>query len=267
MLLWEVHFLTLSTDLLCPLTLHLQLEDHLSDLHYYIEPAAIAGDIPLGVASPAEYVAKVEDGTEVDVSAPLVDAVRAYLDSRGQTLALLGEPGSGKSTFVWKLGQQLCEASPLSSLDAPVSRLPAMTTPFLLPLYIELKHYNVGKLAGLLDRTLAKCGLLPATIQALRTQDPAHPLVRLVVLADGFDELQGDPSSVRDFVSLICGGTPWAPELLAVIVTSRENRLGSRGIENVIFCVHQRAVLLPFSTLRVSECPFFCHPCISPVDR
>ena len=105
----------------------------------------------------------------------------------------------------------------------------------------------------------AKCGLLPAVIQALRTQDPAKPMVRLVVLADGFDELQGEPSSVRDFVSLICGGTSWAPELLAVIVTSRENRLGSRSVENDIFRVHQRAVLLPFSTSRVSGC-VFCHP-------
>jgi hypothetical protein len=230
----------------------MQLKDHLSDLHYYIEPAAVAGDIPLGVASPAEYVANVEDGNEADTSTPLVDLVRAYLASGGQTLALLGEPGSGKSTFVWKLGQQLCAGSPLSSLDTPVTRLPPLTTPFLLPVYIELKHYKVVDLGGLLDRTLAKCGLLPAVIQALRTQDPAHPMVRLVVLADGVDELQGDPSSVRDFVGLICDGTPWAPELLAVIVTSRENRLGSRRVENDIFRVHQRAVLLPFSTSRVS---------------
>ena len=232
----------------------MQLEDHLSDLHYYIDPAAIAGDIPLGVASPAEYVTKVEDGTEVDVSAPLVDVVRAFLASGDQTLALLGEPGSGKSTFVWKLGQQLCDASPHSSMNTPVSRLAVVTTPFLLPLYIELKHYKVGELGGLLDRYLAKCGLSPAAIHALRTQDPANPMVCLVVLADGFDELQGDPSSVRDFVGLLCGGTLWAPELLAVIVTSRENRLGSRGVENDIFRVHQRAVLLPFSISRVSGC-------------
>jgi hypothetical protein len=228
-----------------------QLEDHLSDLHYYIEPAAIAGDIPLGVASPAEYVAKVEDSKEVDVSAPLVDVVQTFLASGQQTLALLGEPGSGKSTFAWRLGQQLCAGSPLSSLDTPVSRLPAMTRPVLLPVCIELKYYKVNELVGLMDRYLTKCGLWPPTIHALRTQHPANPMVRVVVLADGFDELQGDPSSVRDFVELICGGS-WAPELLAVVVTSRENRLGSRVVENDIFCVHQRAVLLPFSTPRVS---------------
>ncbi len=234
----------------------MQLDDHLSDLHYYIEPAAIAGDIPLGVASPAEYVAKVEDGTEVDVSAPLVDVVHTFLASGDQTLALLGEPGSGKSTFVWKLGQQLCAGSPLSSLDTPVSRVPAMTSPVLLPVYIELKQHNVGELGGLLDRTLAKCGLLPATIQTLRNQDPANPVVRLVVLADGFDELQGDPSSVRDFVGLICDSTldsRWSPELLAALVTSRENRLGSRSVEDDIFDAHQRSSLLPFSQRRVSQ--------------
>jgi hypothetical protein len=232
----------------------MQLDYHLSDLHYYIEPAAVPGDIPLGITSPAEYVTEVEDGKEVDISAPLVDVVRAFLASGDQTLALLGEPGSGKSTFVWKLGQQLCEASPLSSLDSPVSRLSAVTAPVLLPLYIELKHYKVGELGGLLDRYLAKCDLSPAAIHALRTQDPANPMVRLVVLADGFDELQGDPSSVRDFVTLVCGGAQWAPELLAVIVTSRENRLGSRALENDMFRGHQRAVLLPFSTSRVSSC-------------
>jgi hypothetical protein len=242
------------------LTSHMQLEDRLSDLRYLIEPAVIAGDIPLGVASPAEFVSKVDDRKEVDVSAPLVDVARAFLDSRGRTLALLGEPGSGKSMFVWRLGQQLYEASPLRVVDTPVSRLDAITTPFLLPVYIELKHNKVSELGGLLDRTLTKCGLSEPVIQALRTQDPAHPMVRLVVLADGFDELQGDPSSVRDFVGLMCGGPPWAPELLAVIVTSRENRLGSRGIENDIFCEHQRAVLLPFSTSRVSDGCVFFHP-------
>ncbi len=114
--------------------------------------------------------------------------------------------------------------------------------------------HKASELGGLLDRALAGAGLSTSVIAALRSQDPVHPLVRLVVLADGFDELQGDLTCVVDFVGTICGGAPWPAPLLKVIVTSRENRLGDRGSESTAFGepgTYKRLLMLPFSRTRV----------------
>jgi hypothetical protein len=124
----------------------------------------------------------------------------------------------------------------------------------MLPVYIELKLHKASELGGLLDRALAGAGLSTSVIAALRSQDPLHPLVRLVILADGFDELQGDLTCVRDFVGTICGGAPWPAPLLKVIVTSRESRLGGRGSESTTFVgqgAYKRLLMLPFSRDRV----------------
>jgi hypothetical protein len=124
----------------------------------------------------------------------------------------------------------------------------------VVPVYIELKLHKASELSGLLDRALAGAGLPASVIAALKSQDPLHPLVRLVVLADGFDELQGDLTCVADFVGTICGGAPWPAPLLKVIVTSRENRLGDRGSESTAFGgpgAYKRLLMLPFSRARV----------------
>jgi hypothetical protein len=151
-----------------------------------------------------------------------------------------------------------------SLLERPLSRAGSDVFPICVPLYVELKFYQASKLHGLLQRCLGAAGVGPAGIDALRSQDPLRPLVRLLVLADGFDELRGEPSAVRDFVGTICGGEPWAASILTVIVTSRENRLGDRRVEALSFGSpgpYTRLVMLPFSRSLVSGSPSMLAVC------
>jgi hypothetical protein len=252
-----------------------QIAEHASELHYYVEPAALRGDLPLGVSSTVEYVAKVEaddvvaaaSGSSLDAGHGhdssghmlLTDAADKFLASGRQLLVLLGEAGSGKSTFMWQLCKRLLAASPPGFLDVPVSRMASRVKPLYLPVYVELKRYKAGSLAGLLDSALLSAGLSREAVQALRGQDTDAPLVRVVLLADGFDELQGDVLVVNDFVRTACVG--WHPALLAVIVTSRESRVGDRTRERSIFGEHDRALLLPFTKDRVRVCAVVAGLC------
>ncbi len=231
-----------------------------------MEPAALRGDLPLGVSSTVEYVAKVEaddvvaaaSGSNLDTGLghdysghmALTHVADNFLASGRQLLVLLGEAGSGKSTFMWQLCKRLLAASPPSFLDVPVSRMPTLRTPLYLPVYVELKRYKADGLVGLLESALLSAGLSHEAVQALRGQDISAPLVRVVLLADGFDELQGDTSELKGFMGTACVG--WDRALLALIVTSRESRVGDRTREYAMFGGHHdRAILLPFTKNRV----------------
>jgi hypothetical protein len=214
----------------------------------------VEGDLPRTAASAVDYVTQLDAGSSEDVSRLLSDAARDFLASEQQTLVLLGDAGSGKSTFMWQLAGRLLGACGSQLLDTPTSLCEQTVFPVVVPVYIELKLHKASELGGLLGRALAGAGLSTSVIAALRSQDPLHPLVRLVVLADGFDELQGDPTCVRDFMGTICGGALWPAPLLKVIVTSRENRLGDRGSELAAFGgpgAYKRLLMLPFSKTRV----------------
>ncbi len=214
----------------------------------------VEGDLPRAAASALDYVTQLDAGSTADVSRLLSDAARDFLASEQQTLVLLGDAGSGKSTFMWQLAGGLLGACSDELLDTPTSRFEQSVFPVVVPVYVELKLHKASELGGLLDRALAWAGLSTPVTAALKSQDPLHPLVRLVVLADGFDELQGDLGRVRDFVGTICGGTPWSAPLLKVIITSRENRLGDRGSESTTFGgagAYTRLLMLPFSRARV----------------
>jgi hypothetical protein len=233
---------------------HVQVNERASELLYYIEPAAVEGDIPRSAASILEYVAQLDAASSVDVSQLLSGAARGFLSSGTQMLLLLGDAGSGKSTFMWQLVVDLLGACGGQLLDTPTSRCGQDVFPLLVPVYIELKLHKASDLGGLVEHALGSAGLAPSVVAALRSQDPLHPFVRLVVLADGFDELQGDLGSVADFVGTICGGTRWPAALLRFIVTSRENRLGDRGSEAAVFGepgAYTRLLMLPFSRSRV----------------
>jgi hypothetical protein len=234
-------------------SMYLQIALHASELHYYLEPAALVGELPLNVASALEYVTKTEAGSPKADYVALCDVADRFLASGRQLLLLLGEAGSGKSAFLWQLCKRLLSAAPPGLLHQPVSRMPSAVKPLYLPVYVELKRCRADGLAGLLDRALRSAGLTPEAGQALRGQDTSAPMVRVVLLADGFDELQGDASAVRDFLNTVCGG--WDPALLAVIATSRESRVGGRTRERDMFGgKYDRALLLPFTKKLVSAC-------------
>jgi hypothetical protein len=238
----------------CLCLCNFQTAEHASELNYYVEPAVVEGDLPRAAASALDIVSQLEVSSAVNVSRPLSDVARDFLASDQQTLVLLGDAGSGKSTFMWQLAGGLLGACGSQLLDTPTSRCDQSVFPVVVPLYIELKLHRASELGGLLDRALAGAGLPPSVIAALFAQDPLHPLVRLVVLADGFDELRGDLTCVRDFVGTICGGAPWPASLLKVIVTSRENHLGDRASEATTFGgpgAYRRLLMLPFSRARV----------------
>ncbi len=214
----------------------------------------VEGDLPRTAASALDHVTQLDAWSSEDVSCLLSDAARDFLASGQQTLVLLGDAGSGKSTFMWQLAGGLLGACGSQLLDTPTSLCEQSVFPVVVPVYIELKLHKALELGGLLGRALTGAGLPASVIAALRSQDPLHPLVRLVILADGFDELQGDLTCVRDFVGTICGGAPWPAPLLKVIVTSRESRLGDRGSESTAFGgpgTYRRLLMLPFSRARV----------------
>ncbi len=236
------------------------LEAHIkqrsSELHYYIEPAAVVGSLPPGATTALELVTNQESRSGAGLAvedALLSDAALRFLGNGHQTLLVLGDAGGGKSTFMMQLGQRLLSTPPGDLLNTPVSRLPAAAPPILLPVYVELKLWKTDGLEYMLKRTLVQLGLSEAVVDALRSQNPVQPLVRVVLLADGFDELQGDSTCVHDFVGTTCPG--WDPALLAVVVTSRESRVGDRLREDTTFGAgHERALLLPFSKQRVRSC-------------
>ncbi len=74
------------------------------------------------------------------------------------------------------------------------------------------------------------------------------PRVRLLVLCDGADEMcdaspGGLAVALKDLAATLCGGTPWPPALLRVVVTTRGEVAPGVGL--------LRRVLLPFGSSQV----------------
>jgi hypothetical protein len=90
--------------------------------------------------------------------------------------------------------------------------------------YIELKRFKAHNLKGLLNVVLthkAYCGLPEAAVGAIRDGSSG---LRVLVLADGLDELQMNLDSVakrralHNLIDQLCGGPGhgWAPHVVKV---------------------------------------------------
>ena len=105
-------------------------------------------------------------------------------------------------------------------------------------------------------------------VQGLRTGAPLpgarHTAARILLFLDGFDELQAeeggeDPTRdtrlrLRNLYATVCGGgetEAWSPDVLRVVVTSRESRFNGRADERAVCGAHRRRVLLPFNQQQV----------------
>lgn len=137
--------------------------------------------------------------------------------------------------------------------------IPSDTFPLLLPVVMELKNYRAKTLLGLLPCFLESLGMSIDAVNAIRTQPHDRPKVRLVLLCDGIDELQGDVSSLEDLAATLCGGPglKWSPSVLTVIATSRERAFSSTKL--LVTSDRLSVVtLLPFSRLQVRKTVWYC---------
>ena len=185
-------------------------------------------EVPLGPQS-AECTLRRDRGDVVAGTDSLSAVAREFLAHGDKTLLVLGKPGGGKSAFTWRLGaQQLGQATEFLQQRPTVSTTSsAVITPWL-PVHVDLKQYRAVQLWGLLPSLLTDKGALGLPGQVLSVLRSALPSLRLLVLCDGFDELQeGDwpvPwSRSHDFVAALCGGTAWSPSTLKVYIAHTPN--------------------------------------------
>ena len=255
----------------------MQLVEHASELHYYVPPLVVT-EQPAGMST-AEYVAKLEagEGSVVDTTRLLSGVATAFLDSAtadDRVLAVLGEAGAGKSLFTWlTVKRLLAEWELLMAGGGGVAVNGTASPPGVLwvPIVLEPKHYKASELAGWLPRHLSLVhGLKDADVGGLlygRARLPWLPgvCVRLLVLCDGYDELQGDGGdagltrrrvTTAGILATLCGGADVArdAQALKVVVTCRESRFQGRADEAAVLGKHHRAVLLPFNKAQGCVC-------------
>jgi hypothetical protein len=189
---------------------------------------------------------------------PLSKTIKQLLQDccKWQVVLVVGEPGAGKSSFVWHHAQQTAAAG-------------------WVPVVLDLKAYTVSDLHGALPRHLHDCDLPKPSVECIsRGISPpgyAGPL-KLAVFCDGFDELQSDSGKeahkgMRDIVSTLCGGASWPQSVLRVVITTRGNAVLDTLVEARVFDSaspdgpkHVRRIILPFNNAKV--CCSSCYVCL-----
>ncbi|BBE09571.1 Putative uncharacterized protein [Mycoavidus cysteinexigens] len=113
-----------------------------------------------------------QESAHAEASFALIEKVRDFLSSEKKVLLLLGEAGSGKSTFNQYLARTLWEEYQRSSeKDAP------------LPLFIALAEHNPS-CEDLIESYLLEQKFSQGAIDALRKEK------RCIFILDGFDEIK-----------------------------------------------------------------------------
>jgi hypothetical protein len=140
---------------------------HMDDLVFHVPSLALEDAVPHGWSAD-QYVAKVEAGDTTNASAPLGSSLLGFLGSHGRVMVVIGEPGVGKSMFLWLSGRELARrarAGPTRlSLRGPSDPCDAPWIPMLL----ELRLYRASELRGLFARVMASAGLSPEDIEGMR---------------------------------------------------------------------------------------------------
>ena len=256
----------------------MQLERNEGNLHYYVEPYAVH-ELPRDMTSGA-YVAQLEAKLGVSTEsvsdastglASIMTTAREFLDGPSTTLGVFGEPGSGKTMLVWLFSRALVRKLD-KHLATPVKRTldgagHHAALPWL-PIVLDLKKHSACGLAtdsprglqGALEAHLVMdCRMSAEAVAYLKSGPGAdasvRPRVRLLVLCDGLDELQGPSAAVLKIGSLlsaICGDEAWTGCDVKMVVTCRESHV-TAVVEREILLVHDRRVILPFSTPQVER--------------
>jgi hypothetical protein len=251
-----------------------QSTSHRADLAFYV-PSLMAEDVPHGWSAD-KYVVEVESGKTTNVSMSTAASLESFLGGSQRVMVVVGEPGVGKSSFLYSTGLAIAQHARSTSRGVAVGGLSEDCNVPWIPVLIDLKHYRTSELLGLIPRFLANAGLRLEDTEHLRLLSlesaagshfgdgtaPCMPL-RLLVLCDGLDELQGESDAsqeqraretLRDLLTTLLGGPAllWGHGAVKLVVTTRESRLASRREETALFGPsHLRRLMLPFNVRQV----------------